>query len=141
VIQLKKKGTLFEDKMAKKFVAYDGNEFTIEWYFDGRGKSEVLAYFEELSPERKKKIMHLFRLVGETKRLFNEEKFRYEGDQIYAIKPSPDRFLCFFFEGSKIIITNAYEKKSAKMPPREKQRSLKAKEDYIKRCKKGEYYD
>src|SRR3990170_8720909 len=121
--------------MAEKFIAYRGNAFTIEWYFDSQGKSAVLEYFEELSQDRKKKLMHLFYVLGNTGKIFNEEKFRHEDDQIYAFKPSPDRFLCFFFEGSKVIITNAYEKKSAKMPPREKQRALKTRTDYIIRCK------
>ena len=71
----------------------------------------------------------------------DEEKFRNEGDQIYAFKTSDDRFLCFFFDGAKVIITNAYEKKTKKMPPREKQRALKAKSDYTKRSKTGDYYD
>lgn len=50
-------------------------------------------------------------------------------------------FLCFFFDGAKVIITNAYEKKSAKMPQREKLKALNAKKDYIKRCKQEEYYE
>lgn len=40
-------------------------------------------------------------------KIYNEQKITYEGDQIYAFKPTPDRFFCFFFEGSKIIVTNA----------------------------------
>jgi hypothetical protein len=52
-----------------------------------------------------------------------------------------DRFFCFFFDGAKIIVTNAYEKKSAKMPPKEKDKALKAKANYIKRVKEGSYYD
>lgn len=83
----------------------------------------------------------MFFLLGDIGKIFNEEKFRNEGDQIYAIKASADRFLCFFFDGSKLIITNAYEKKTAKMPQKEKQRALKAKADYTKRFKDGNYYD
>ena len=124
-----------------KYIAYKGTEFTIEWYFNSRDKSEALAYFEALPPDRKKKLAHLFYLLGDIGKIFNEEKFRYEGNQIYALKSSEDRFLCFFFDGSKIIVTNAYEKKSAKMPFREKERALKAKNDYIKRRKGGNYYD
>jgi phage-related protein len=74
-------------------------------------------------------------------KIFNREKFIHEEDQVYAFKPSPDRFLCFFFTGSKIIITNAYEKKTQKMPVREKERALKYREDYIKRVKGGNYYE
>ncbi|MGB8468327.1 MAG: type II toxin-antitoxin system RelE/ParE family toxin [Candidatus Babeliales bacterium] len=127
--------------MAKEFIVLAGEKFTVEWYVDARGKSSALTYFEELPFERQKKTLQLMRLLAERGQLFNEQKFRYEGDQLFAIKPSPDRFLCFFFDGAKIIITNAYEKKSDKMPPREKERALKAKADYIKRVKEGNYYD
>lgn len=122
-------------------LAYQGQELTIEWYFTGRGKSEALSYFESLPIDRKKKIVNLIRLLGDMGKIFNEEKFRNEGDQIFALKTSPDRFFCFFFDGAKVIVTNAYEKKSAKMPPREKQKALKAKDDYTKRVKGGVYYE
>ena len=127
--------------MKEKFLAYEGQELTIEWYFTNRGKSEALSYFESLPMDRKKKMARLIRLLGDLGKIFNKEKFRYEGDQIYALKTSPDRFLCFFFDGSKIIVTNAYEKKSAKMPQREKQKTLKAKDDYKKRVKGETYYE
>jgi hypothetical protein len=127
--------------MKKEFIAYSGPEFTVEWYFDDRGKSNVLEYFESLSSDRQKKLFNLFRLIGDIGKIFNKEKFRSEGDQLYVFKPSPDRFFCFFYDGSKLIVTNAYEKKSAKMPVREKDRALRAKSDYTKRCKRGSYYD
>ena len=127
--------------MKKNYIAYKGTKFEIEWYFDDRGRSDVLDYFDNLSIDRQKKLFYLLRHLGDKGKIFNIEKFRNEGDQIYAIKPAPDRFLCFFVEGSKIIITNAYEKKTDKMPPREKEKALKAKADYIQRCKKESYYD
>ena len=71
----------------------------------------------------------------------NIEKFRYEGDEIYAFKSQPDRFLCFFFEGKKIIVTNGFEKKQDKLPLTEKRRALNFKLDYEKRCKEGNYYE
>ena len=127
--------------MKRKFTAYQGAEFSIEWYFDQKGKSLALEYFEKLPYQRKKKIFNLFKLFAKMGKIVNKEKFRYEGDKIYAFKTSPDRFLCFFFDGAKIIVTNAYTKKTAKMPQKEKQKALKAKEDYIKRCQGGKYYD
>ncbi len=127
--------------MKKNYVAYDGDELTIEWYFTDRGKSESLSYFEDLPISRKRKIAYMFESLAETGKIFNKEKFRNEGDQIYAIKASEDRFLCFFFDGAKVIVTNAYVKKSTKMPPREKQKALNAKQDYIKRVKGGTYYE
>ncbi len=125
----------------KNFIVYDGTEYTLEWYFDKRGKSEAYAYYRELSEDRKNKIFHLFQKMGDTGKIFNKEKFRNEYDQIYAFKSQPDRFFCFFFEGAKVIITNAFEKKMERMPRREKEKAIKAREDYKKRCNVGDYYD
>lgn len=111
----------------KKFIAYEGEELAIEWYFDQNDKSEAKNYFEELTPEQKRKTLHLFRLLGDTGKIFNKQKFCSEDDQIYVFKPSPDRFLCFFFEGGKVIITNAYKKQGDKLPSKEKEKALKAK--------------
>ncbi len=127
--------------MKNNFIAYKGDKFEIEWYFDSRGRSDSRDYFRNLSVDRQKKFFYLLRHLGDKGKIFNIEKFRHEEDQIYAIKPAPDRFLCFFFEGSKIIVTNAYEKKTKKMPPREKEKALKARADYIQRCNKETYYD
>lgn len=127
--------------MDEKFIAYKGKKFTIEWYYNTKKESGALEYFEELTFDRKKKMAHLLTVMGEMGQIRNEEKFTNEDDQIYAFKPQPDRFLCFFFAGGKIIITNAYEKKSQKMPPGVKEKALKLKADYIKRVKGGNYYD
>ena len=127
--------------MKKAFIAYQGEEFIIEWYFDDKGNSPALEYYKELSEQQKNKLNYLFNVLSNSGSIRNEEKFRYEGDQIYAFKPAPDRFLCFFYEGSKVIVTNAYVKKTDKMPPREKTKAVNAKMDYIKRCNKGAYYE
>lgn len=128
------------DRAMVNFVVYEGEKFTIEWYMDDRGKSPAKEYFEKLDFDRKKKFDYLIRCMADMGSIQNEEKFRHEGDQIYAFKPSPDRFLCFFFRGSKIIITNAFEKKARKLPVREKERALFYKEDYTKRVNGGTYY-
>lgn len=125
----------------KSHIVYEGEIFTIEWYFDDMGKKQAKEYYDELSEDRRDKLFHLVKMLGNIGKIFNKQKFRHEDDKIYAFKPQPDRFLCFFFEGSKVIITNAFEKKTDKLSPREKERSLKARADYITRCKKGTYYD
>ncbi len=127
--------------MKKDFIAYDGEELTLEWYFNERDKSSALGYFEALTEDRKDRIYYLFRWLGNKGKIINKRKFRYEGNKIYALKVSQDRFLCFFFDGSKIIITNAYQKKSEKMPTKEKDKAVRARDSYIKRCKEGIYYE
>ena len=126
---------------ASEVVVYKGSAFTIKWYFDERGNSAAREYYEALSTERRVKLLKLVRLMGEIGRIFDTTKFRNEGDQVFAFKPQPDRYLCFFVTGKKIIITNAFEKKSQKLSQGEKDRALKAKSDFEARNKRGTYYE
>lgn len=87
----------------KQRIAYEGTEFTIEWYYDMGGYSQALEYFNEQPKDKQRKLLNLFRLMGEQGKIFDETKFRYEGDGIYAFKPQPDRYLCFFFKGKKLL--------------------------------------
>ena len=73
--------------------------------------------------------------------IHDKTKFRFEGDRIYAFKPQPERFLCFFYEGKKIIVTNGFRKKQQKLPVQEKENALMKRVSYMKRVKTGEYYD
>ena len=79
--------------------------------------------------------------MGDVGEIRDKTKFRNEGDKIYAFKPQPNRFLCFFTSGKKIIITNGFTKKARKLSAREKTRALKHMKDYLERTKKRTYYE
>ncbi len=49
----------------KKYIAYKGEIFTIEWYFDQNGKSQALNYYKELSEDQKDATDYLFKLIGD----------------------------------------------------------------------------
>jgi hypothetical protein len=51
--------------MTKDFVAHKGSEVTIEWYFTTQNESPALNYFENLPANRKKKVVHLWYILGE----------------------------------------------------------------------------
>src|SRR5262245_346616 len=98
-------------KLMKKYsnrIAYQGSKFVIEWYVEQSGDMPALDYFLQQSPGQQDKLINLMRLMGEMGKIFDETKFRNEGDGIYAFKPQPDRYLCCFFRGGKIIVTNAF---------------------------------
>ena len=124
-----------------EYVAFEGEKFTIEWYFDNKGKSISLDYLESLDEEEQAKLFELMKLMGNVGVIKNKTKFRNEGDKVYAFKPQPHRFLCFFFEGQKIIVTNGFHKKTDKLPKNEKERALRLKNDYEARVKRGDYYE
>lgn len=128
-------------KPQREWIAFEGEKFTIEWYFDNKGKCISLEYLESLNDEEQAKLFELMKLMGNTGIIQNKTKFRNEGDKIYAFKPQPHRFLCFFFKGHKIIVTNGFHKKADKLPKNEKERALKFKSDYETRIKRGDYYE
>lgn len=124
-----------------KRIAYKGPSYTVEWYFDKKGKSQAYEYYVSQPEAMQRKLLNLFRLMSETGKIFDETKFRNEGDGIYAFKPQPDRYLCFFFKDKKIVVTNAFWKKTKKLPQGEKDIALKAYQDYSLRIKEEIYYD
>jgi hypothetical protein len=95
----------------------------------------------EQPESKKRKVLNLFRLMGDHGKIFDKTKFRYEEDKIYAFKPQPDRYLCFFFQGKKIIVTNAFVKKRDKLPREEKELALKAYRSYEKKSREKTYYE
>jgi phage-related protein len=124
-----------------RLILYQGPSFSIEWFYDKHGKSPAREFFLALPDSRKAALFALARRLGETGLIRDETKFRNEGDKIFAFKPQPERFLCFFFTGRKVIITNGFLKKSQKLPPGEKERALRSKHDYEQRVKEGRYYE
>jgi hypothetical protein len=128
-------------RQEKERIAYQGHAFTIEWFWDAQGRSPPLEYFDQLPEKRQDDLLMLLKRMGDFGRIFDKRRFRNEGDQIFAFKPQPHRFLCFFTTGRKIIITNGFIKKSDKLPPGEKERALRAKADYETRIRKGSYYE
>ncbi len=90
-------------KEHREYIAFEGKEFTVEWYFNSENKSISLDYLESLNEREQIKLLRLIKLIGNVGVIHDKTKFRNEGDKIYAFKPQPYRFLCFFFEGKKLL--------------------------------------
>ncbi|WP_446010139.1 type II toxin-antitoxin system RelE/ParE family toxin [Candidatus Electrothrix sp.] len=125
----------------KEFIAYEGDTLTVEWFFNEKGESEALKFFETLSDAQKRKTLMLFKRIGDFGRISDITKFRNEGEKIFAFKPQPDRFMSFFYTGKKIIITNGFRKKTQKLPKKEKALALKRMKSYMSRVTSGCYYE
>ena len=125
----------------KEFIAYEGEALTVEWFFNEKGKSEALDFFETLSDTQKRKTLMLFKRIGDFGKISDITKFRNEGEKIFAFKPQPDRFLSFFYAGKKIVVTNGFRKKAQKLPKKEKNLALKRMQNYDSRVTHGDYYE
>jgi len=119
-------------------VVYVGEFFTIEWYYDSIGYSQAYEYFLKTSDSQKRKFFILLKRMAEFGKISDITKFRNEGNEIYAFKPKPDRYLSCFIKGKKIIITNGFTKKADKLPKNEKEKALKYRDDYLMRFKEDD---
>lgn len=117
--------------MAKKYIVYAGTCFTIEFYRNRNGNSQPLDYFYELSDDEKEEAFMLFKRMGDNGKINDTTKFRHEGKQIYAFKPRPNRFFCFFASGKRIIITNAFEKKKDELKQSFMKIAIRNRKDYL----------
>jgi phage-related protein len=114
-------------------VIYIGPIFTIEWYYDQTGYGQAYDYFLKSSQEQKRKFLMLIKKMGDFGKIYDKTKFTYEEDKIYAFKPQPDRYLSFFTKDKKMIVTNAFWKKTQKMPRSEKDLAIKNMNEYNSR--------
>ena len=114
-------------------VIYSGKFYQVEWYFDIKGNSQAFEYFSKCDLNQKRKFLLLCQKIADFGYIMDKSKFRSEDDSIYAFKPQPDRYLCFFKKGKKIIVTNAYRKSGNKMPKNEKKMAKKNMNDYLSR--------
>ena len=84
-------GTLMEE-----YKIYEGEDFTVEWYFTEKNKSPAYKYYSALSKDERIQFLKLVKRIEDSGRILDKTKFRNEGDKIYVFKPQPNRFLCFF---------------------------------------------
>lgn len=99
---------------------YKETFFAIEWFYDENGYSQPYEYFLKVSDVQKRKFLLLVKKMDDFGKIIAKTKFRKEEDKIYAFKPQPDRYLCFFKVGKKLIVTNAFRKQGDKIPAQEK---------------------
>lgn len=102
-----------------------------------KGNSQAFEYYQGISVAQKDKILALFRYMVNFGKIWDITKFRNEGDGIYTFKANQDRYLCFFFSHGKIIITNAFTKKTQKIPKKEKLKAIIAYNNYVEMQQKG----
>ena len=115
----------------ENLIAYEGKYFTLEWYQDDKGKSQAQKYYAKLTTNQRFKVIALFARMANIGEIKNITKFRNEGDKIFSFKPQPDRFLCFFVKDKKIIITNAFRKKTTKLPASEKKIAMACRNNFL----------
>lgn len=100
-------------------------------------------YLETSPLEVKLKLATLVKYMADFGKIYDVTKFRLVDpkEKIYEFKPLSHRFFNFFYKGGKIIITNAYHKKSQKVDRKQLKKAIDMKKDYVSREKGGTYYE
>ena len=135
-------------KYPNNYIIYEGPTYTVEWYYTEQGKMPGYEYFLSMAEQAQSRFLYMVKYLADAPRGESLPKTMYniedKENQIYAFKPSDERFFSFMFRGGKIIVTNAYRKASRQMTKRGKEKlktSIKYREDYIRRVKEGLYYE
>ena len=118
-------------------LVYDGDVFQIEFYVAASGEVPAEEWLEGLSDKQQQKFAALFVRLGDTGKIWNEQKFKHltGTDQVFEFKVDSGRILSFFFYGKRLILTHGFTKKSAKTPRREIDRAESYKGDFEEREK------
>ena len=130
------------------YIIYEGKTYTVEWYYTKQGKLPGYEYFLTMKEHAQNRFLYMVKYLADAphgeylpKVLYNVEDRK---NQIYALKPENERFFSFMFKGGKVIVANAYRKKSQQMTRQNKEKlriSIKYKDDYLCRMKEGTYYE
>jgi len=129
------------------YLVYEGKHYTVELYFDQNGDINIWDDIQNLTLNEKAKLQARVEIIADSvtgtmhpKTIFNLEDSK---EKIFAIKFGDNRFCSFFYNGKKIIITNAYKKQTQKNGKREQEQIKKSgiiKYDYENRVKNKKYY-
>ncbi|MBA7494503.1 hypothetical protein ES702_05079 [subsurface metagenome] len=126
----------------EEYIFYQGERFQVEFYFTETARLPAKESLEKTSLQVKIKLAALVKYVADVGEILDIRKFRLvdRKERLYEFKPLGHRFFNFFCEGRKIIITNAYMKKSRRTDRNELRKAISMKKDYARRIKGGTYY-
>jgi len=110
--------------MAKsRLTVCDGAFFEVLWGIASGGGCQARDYYESLEEADRAKALALFKRMADVGKIYDKTKFKKETAKLYAFKPQPHRFFCFFVKGKRIFIVSAYQKQGEKTPLQEIRRA------------------
>ena len=114
--------------------------FSLEFYQSPQGNCPLKKYIKQLTKQHKEEtltqLLSMLQLLGKHGlglKVIQPKAIKYIKDQIYELRPLPSRVFFFTIEENRIIILNAFEKKTQKTPKSEIEIAESYKKDYLKR--------
>lgn len=107
----------------------DGRKLSV-WEIVIDQTSEVAKLYQTLLEKEKRTLTAKINSIAENGVPKNIEKFRHEGDGIFAIKQNQIRIYCFFDHDKMIVLTHGFIKKSQKADPKQLNKAVRIREKY-----------
>ncbi len=63
-----------------EIIAYAGEKFTVEWYYDSESECDALEYFNEMTLQDQVRTLGLFKRFSDFGEIRDKTKFNFEGD-------------------------------------------------------------
>ncbi len=116
--------------------------YTIQFYEDPAGKSEIWDFLEELRTKaatskdariQYKQISLYIQLLQDNGTRLSENITKYLEDGIWELRPGNNRVFYFFYKDNTFVLLHQFRKKSQKTPQRELKKAKAEREDYLAR--------
>lgn len=109
----------------ERTVAYAGPKFRIVYGVEKNGNCPSLEFYSELSADDQVKVHALFKRLGDTGNIMNEQKFKNLGEGLFEFKSYQIRVLCAYckVERAVVVLTHGFIKKRDGTPKEEIERA------------------
>ena len=111
--------------------------FTVIFYEKENGEKPAWDFIMGLETKMQAKVIRGLSILEESGTELREPYTKSLGDGIFELRSKVasniSRVLYFFMEGSNIIVTNGFIKKTDKTPPSEKKKAKEYRADYLRR--------
>lgn len=116
--------------------------YTVEFYENADGKSELWSFLEELRIKSQKskdariqyrQISLYIQLLQEYGTHLQDNITKHIDDGIWELRPGNNRIFYFFFENDTFVLLHQFRKKTQKTPRREIEKAKAERSDYLSR--------
>ena len=118
-----------------------GMKRDVEFYEQSNGRCPTREFFATLTDDEKAFVRKAFERLATYGHELGRPHTAYLRDQIHELRIRTTggqlRFLYFFFDGQKIIITHGFKKKTNAVPAGEIETAMRCRADYLERQARG----
>lgn len=116
--------------------------YTVEFYEDKDGKSEVRDYLVELAKDartdknariNKNKIFAYIKAIEEYGTRIGQPIVKHIEDDLWELRPLSNRIFFFYWKDNKFVLVHHYIKKSQKAPKKEIEKAKRNIKDWLER--------